>query len=464
MSSPIRSIPGSFMADCGQPEHSALPPKLDVNVGARSHIFQPPRTPSASSSLVQSSAPSDYRTPSLSGGASRKRARKDGSADNTLLSTVRGPRGGSVDPKPQGTSVASSTAASPTPLANTRYRLADGVDRPARATNPAQRATALAQATVAGSERVAVGTKRVIDEDDYDDYGFRAFGPSSRHHRTSHNGYDYSSESSKDGWGRIVFEIVGNVAGRVWDFCRAGGFRGFHAGGGPGYLIEGPDKIGEEDGLPPNGRGRTPDFHPDTTSAGSTGRSGGDGFAGSYVNLENSPRRAVKRIQREKGRSGSKENWVIVSAQQTASSPDSRRSRASEAGLVERPSTRTGRPSLQRPATSRAGPRSTPTRPARASASFASPRASPSSHKEAALMSPETRRLMVQRRRLERANEASMQDFNRRLKAMIQEGKAALGTTYAVEDAPDYDVGDTDDDDDDIYDAGDDQIGETMEV
>ena len=364
--------------------------------------------------------------------------------------------------------MASSTAASPTPLANTRYRLADGVDRPARATNPAQRATALAQATVADLERVAVGAKRGIDEDDYDDYGFRAFGPSSRRHGMSHNGYDYSNESSKEGWGRIVFEIVGNVAGRVWDFCRAGGFRGFHAGGGPGYLVEGSPNIGESNSLPPEDRSRAPDFYPGTTSAESTGRARGDAFAGSYVNLENSPRRAVKRIQREKGRSDSKENWVIVSAQQTASSPDNRRSRASEAGLVERPSIRAGRSSLQRPATLRASHRSTPARAARAPASFASPRASPASQKDAALMSPETRRLMVQRRRLERANEASMQDFNRRLKAMIQEGKAALGTTYAVEDAPDCNIGDiddnADDDVDDIDDVGDDPIGETMEV
>ncbi|KJZ77843.1 hypothetical protein HIM_03020 [Hirsutella minnesotensis 3608] len=42
-------------------------------------------------------------------------------------------------------------------------------------------------------------------------------------------------------WSSFAFYTIGDVVGRVWDFCTAGAFRGFYAGGGQGYAIDGAD-------------------------------------------------------------------------------------------------------------------------------------------------------------------------------------------------------------------------------
>ncbi|KAI0014608.1 hypothetical protein F4780DRAFT_200854 [Xylariomycetidae sp. FL0641] len=39
------------------------------------------------------------------------------------------------------------------------------------------------------------------------------------------------------GWGTFAFSTIGGVVGKVWEFCTAGAFRGFHAGGGTGYDV-----------------------------------------------------------------------------------------------------------------------------------------------------------------------------------------------------------------------------------
>ncbi|KAI0478625.1 hypothetical protein GGR56DRAFT_330839 [Xylariaceae sp. FL0804] len=45
--------------------------------------------------------------------------------------------------------------------------------------------------------------------------------------------------SQPNGWSSIAFHTLGGVVGRVWEFCKAGAaFRGFHAGGGAGFVIQ----------------------------------------------------------------------------------------------------------------------------------------------------------------------------------------------------------------------------------
>lgn len=39
------------------------------------------------------------------------------------------------------------------------------------------------------------------------------------------------------GWGSFAFNTIGGVVGRVWEFCKTGAFRGFHAGGGRGFSM-----------------------------------------------------------------------------------------------------------------------------------------------------------------------------------------------------------------------------------
>lgn len=54
--------------------------------------------------------------------------------------------------------------------------------------------------------------------------------------------------SVREGWGSAALGaiggVVGGVVGRVWEFCKAGAFKGFYAGGGTAYSAEG--KVVEE--------------------------------------------------------------------------------------------------------------------------------------------------------------------------------------------------------------------------
>lgn len=463
MSSPIRVIPGSFGSEFGQSDPHILAPKLDVNVGARSHIFQPPHTPSASSSLIQSCALSDYQTPGVSGGGGgvgggRKRSRHDDSIHQDRVFNRRGRPGWSV----YETSRASSTAASPAPLANSRYRLAGGVDRPGGVTRLSD-GNGRGRPTDLATESIRAGTKRGFDEDDYDDYGFHSFTPTSNAYRRDgalNGGHMSPSDQSREGWTRMVLDVVGTVAGRVWEFCRAGAFRGFYAGGGGGYAMNAAADEDRHDGRVPirHERNDGDTLHSELarTAPAVASPVAEPDLAGSYVALDQSPRRASKRLQREKGESVSSDRWIVVSTTTSPSSLDRRTTRASEAGMQGRANVRKSRVPLERVAASRPGRRpglavTTPTRPARPPASYASPRASPSPLPltDAALDSPETRRLMAQHRRRERATDASIQHFNARLKAMIQQGKEALGTTYSIEDeVPGGDPFGTDGDDD----------------
>ncbi|KAI0440529.1 hypothetical protein F4803DRAFT_466337 [Xylaria telfairii] len=39
------------------------------------------------------------------------------------------------------------------------------------------------------------------------------------------------------GWSSFAINTIGDVVGRVWEFCKTGAFRGFYAGGGTGYQV-----------------------------------------------------------------------------------------------------------------------------------------------------------------------------------------------------------------------------------
>ena len=41
------------------------------------------------------------------------------------------------------------------------------------------------------------------------------------------------------GWSTLALHTIGDVVGRVWEFCKNGAFRGFHAGGGTAYDADG---------------------------------------------------------------------------------------------------------------------------------------------------------------------------------------------------------------------------------
>ncbi|KAI0478133.1 hypothetical protein F4859DRAFT_48191 [Xylaria cf. heliscus] len=46
-----------------------------------------------------------------------------------------------------------------------------------------------------------------------------------------------SNNQAPAGWSSFAISTIGDVVGRVWEFCKTGAFRGFYAGGGRGYDV-----------------------------------------------------------------------------------------------------------------------------------------------------------------------------------------------------------------------------------
>ncbi|GJN80378.1 hypothetical protein VFPFJ_01464 [Purpureocillium lilacinum] len=52
--------------------------------------------------------------------------------------------------------------------------------------------------------------------------------------------------SQPRGWSSVAFSTLGGVVGKVWEFCKAGAFKGFYAGGGAGYDVQPGDELAPE--------------------------------------------------------------------------------------------------------------------------------------------------------------------------------------------------------------------------
>ncbi|THC97072.1 hypothetical protein EYZ11_003450 [Aspergillus tanneri] len=196
-------------------------------------------------------------------------------------------------------------------------------------------------------------------------------------------------------WSRAVLGVVG----KVWEFCWSGAFRGFYAGGGPGYVMtveQGSSPTEKKPNPLRRGRESTPvpgDYPEDGT-----------------------------------GEEAIRQNWVMVSSRDTAyddeASGSSARARArrvhrrTTSGLSRR------RLPSNRKLVSSTVPSSMTTKSQFSSP--AKPRETP--------VSVETQRYMAQKRRMEREEDASLRRLNRQLQAMIKEGKQALGTQVEVDD------------------------------
>ncbi|EGX88173.1 hypothetical protein CCM_09309 [Cordyceps militaris CM01] len=96
--------------------------------------------------------------------------------------------------------------------------------------------------------RTALGSKRSRHDDDDDDSGGGVPTSLFRHSPPS---------SPSQGWGstaiNVVGGVVGGVVGRVWEFCKAGAFKGFYAGGGRSFAMTGTGAMVEsnDDDAPP---------------------------------------------------------------------------------------------------------------------------------------------------------------------------------------------------------------------
>jgi len=83
------------------------------------------------------------------------------------------------------------------------------------------------------------GSRRSQEEEEDDDDEDEVYGtPLSRF--TTAESRSEEPPKRTDGWGSFAFSALGGVVGKVWNFCKSGAFRGFHAGGGQGFQISTP--------------------------------------------------------------------------------------------------------------------------------------------------------------------------------------------------------------------------------
>ena len=411
-------MPGSSAFD------HVLTPKLDTNPGSHSHIFQPPRTPSASTILNQSttSFSSHDGLPTC-----RKRARQDSHVSDDVLPAFDD-HGWSAAQSALGTP----GAMSPAPFVSTRYRLAGVLDTP--------------------TAEYASVTDRALSPD-LTLRGGRGWRPGSGSSPESYfpqlaregNGRSRSGKgaSQQDGWGKTIYSVIG-VAGKVWNFCRVNAFRGFYAGGGQAYAMRPPantmngdrnmwesydekERLGSSD----DGQALVPGGFPE------------EDYIPDYMSHDHmTPCRPAKRIQREKGETGLGASWVMVDRNYARTSRESSPSRISARKVPvkssspgRRPASRQGQRPIQpvsRPSlTSFAGSQAlSPGCPA----SFANTRSPVSSPRHESPVSADVQRYMARIKKRELEEDANLKRLNQQLKAMIREGKEALGTKFEVEE------------------------------
>ena len=407
-------------------------PQPYVNSGCRSHFFRPPTTPSASTLLAYSDY--DMRTQDGAPENGHKRARVDSFQSFQSMPCSTTPGAWSTIQSGPPSAMYSSGVISPAPFVNTRYRLAGGLDTPSTA--------------VASSYNDTEGTPDLIfrrggqshgSTQPPDDY----FGQMPRGLDRESNGRSrvYKSKTESEGWGRIMASVVSGVAGKVWEFCKAGAFQGFHAGGSKGTTPSLYDVRTAQSSIwqdVPDG------FHDSNSTSGCPANAGPD----------TTPPRASKRPRTDSALGG----WVMVAPYSPLSHETSPsrvgprklpsaanapvpRLPASSAGL-RRPVLPASRPSLahisssHRPASS-ASLRSPLPSPKRASHrrtnSSAADAATARSVSPESPISAEAQRFAARVRKREKEEDRALKGFNDRLKAMIREGKEALGTRVEVE-------------------------------
>ena len=352
------------------------PPRLS---GAKSHIFQPPRThsDSASSSLILTRSTTSTTTPTSTSRpafAPRKRSRPD---------------------SPKGWEEPERCPSSPQPFVNTKYVLAGGMDTPTMKA---------AQLAMAGESEYEGASYRKQLNGDVRETRRGLFcdleSPNLSDGRHG-NGRPVGWGSPNQSWGK-----VGGVLGKLWEWGGAV-FRGFHAGGGQAYTInKNPDTSSYqfiEETNPESFWGTEKSVStwgpPDRESTPLPGRFPEEDFIPDYLDQESrSEARPSKRRQVSRNNIHNDEitkNWVVVQPptiqNDTPSRPQARAGgvarysmpTASSAG--RRSTANTGRPASRagftprRPVLSRVSHAGSPAlNPARG-ASFASPHSSPSS-------------------------------------------------------------------------------------
>lgn len=374
---------------------------------------------------------------------------------------------------------------SPVPFVNTRYVLAGGMDTPGLAASKVEDAT--------DSEYFSdVGYRRELSDNNKlqgllgEESRYQSFAPLDFDRGSS--GRPKSRASSRkftgqgEGWSRTALEVVGGVVGgvmgKVWEFCKTSAFRGFHAGGGKGYTITSTtDPIHpsiEEDSVWETEKSATTWGMVDREPTPLPGQFPEEDFIPDYLDRatpEATPPRAAKRRHVANNGDELTKNWVVVPPSTNIHTPSKPQpkglarysmptaSSASRRSVAGRPASRAGGavgPSPRRPMLqSRVSHAGSPALQSKTGASFASPRspgggkiprASPMTNVKTTTTtnadSPaakEAQRWAALKRKEEREADESIRRLDAQLKAMIREGKEALGTKVEVEIDDDLD-------------------------
>lgn len=445
-----------------------------------SSLFLPPakESPPSVSHFTRSARPQATPTSGGLSGQTRKRARVDHRDEDaqTPSSNLFGISRKILFDEP-----------SPAPFVSTDYRFAGGVASPADLNS--QRAAYERECEYENDCRPnRYGSQQTLSQQSAGSY----FPQTPSFAQSSQN----LSQSDRNGWRKSVWALTGTVAGKVFNFCwqSAASFKGFYAGGGSGYNFDigtpavtskewtevtPQEDVFHHDYDAPRGRRER-----DSTPIPGEFPSEQPEFIQDYMsqpwkygnNNDDTPTgRPAIPVARN--------SWVVVDGPSTESrdtSPVRKKSRASVAPLSvsARPSPRTmssngshttrprlsSRSSTNKSSASVASPRaslatgetgygfsksrqsmSTPSNLVDGTsrrhgnrASLASPRRQSSHSTSAAVTgtqaSPEVRKFEQKLRRKEAKEDESMRRLNERLKAMITEGKQALGSKIEVLD------------------------------
>lgn len=401
--------------------------------GLNAHLFTDPKTPAKDYDSPRGytySRTSSYDVNSLN--PSRKRSRPD-SAGQPFATPYSATAQGWSNISAASTIMPSDGAVSPEPFVNTRYSIKGGLDTPS-----------LAQAQCFGGD----GTQ----ENDFRRDWYRTGSEEEDLHtpaalRGERNGKRRVSGSPANGWSNVVLSLVGNIAGKAWQFCTKTAFKGFYAGGGKGYDIDTSDDLHNNSIWESLHERYTPTQERESTPVPAS-------YPEEYFPRISESRPAHPKRQRTDTGAG----WVMVpQANDQVSNPASpylAPRRSSAAGSSTR--SKQPRPSLSKPLSRHSlipvsrrssgiiGP-GCPAINSGRTVSYASQRSPGRASVKHALspqLTPEAKSYAERIEREEREADASIKKFNARLKAMIREGKQALGTKVEVEDNLDCEMED----------------------
>lgn len=413
---------------------STLPPKLDIHADAKSHLFQPPRTPSASTSLHRSAA---FPFTEYEGGnTSRKRARQDSYISDRSMSNSYTTNAWSPSESALSSAMISPRVMSPVPFVNTQYKLAGGLDTPTGAFALAMDRSDTYATSPELASRGGRGWNRGsgTSSDSYFPQVSPLLGREANGRPRQH-----APKTTRVGWGKAVY----NVAGKVWGFCRDNAFRGFYAGGGQGYRMQAtPQLMSCEQSTWEELEEKHDALHSASEVISIPGCFPDKDFIPDYMSQNHTvPSRPAKKIQREQGEGDLRANWVMIDGDSPSRAFSPTRISARKVPALSspgrRPLSRAGRRPIlpsSRPSTSFAGsPGLRSDRPA----SFASSRSPVTTPKHESPANLEVQRHAARIRKRELEEDAHLKRFNQQLKTMIKEGKEALGTTFVIEDEAD---------------------------